>query len=84
MYFKKQKSENVLSRNDLSLCCGSGGHSKQFSFPASKASVLFGLNFNQLSNTSPAISDLDLVIISSTTNLVSLQLLVYIGTLGEK
>lgn len=73
LYFKKQKAENVLSRNYLSLCYGSGGHSKQFPFPANNPSLLFGLNFNQLSNTPPAISNLDLVIISSATNLVSFQ-----------
>lgn len=73
LHFKKQKAENVLSRNELSLCYGSGGHSKQFPFPASNPSVLFGLNFNQLSNAPPAISDLDLVLISSATNLVSFQ-----------
>lgn len=33
----------------------------------------FGLNFNQLSNVPPAISTLDLVIIFSARNLVSLQ-----------
>lgn len=33
-YFIKQKSENVLSRNYLSFCYGSGGLSKQFPFPA--------------------------------------------------
>lgn len=73
LYFKTQKAENVLLRNYLSLWYGSGGHSKQFPFPASNPSVLFGLNFNQLSNAPPATSDLDLVIISSATNLLSFQ-----------
>lgn len=73
LYFTKQKARNVISRSKLSLFYGPAGLLRYFPIPASNSLVLFIINFNQLSNTPPAISNLDLVIIFSATNLLSFQ-----------